>query len=187
MGSLAGSGRPPARKARVFVAATKMFGAKADCLLPTDCARRWVPCYWRKWGARGFRDSHGACPQADGGAAGRSGLLRRTAAAVGAKPMRFQAVAAGLVRGLWDFLARACSDHRDLLQNRGWEAKCNCTLIETRYHCSSCHYPAGSEAGALLKDRICLGRAMTSLSLQGTNQVPISRSRNQGRGGPNSR
>jgi hypothetical protein len=49
-------------------------------------------------GAR-FGGSHSTCPQAGSGAAGRLGLLRRSAAAVGAEPARFQEAAAGLVRG----------------------------------------------------------------------------------------
>ncbi|XP_052615084.1 tubulin epsilon and delta complex protein 2 isoform X2 [Peromyscus californicus insignis] len=42
LGSLAGSGRPSTRKVRDSVAAAKMLGARADCLLPTDCSRRLV-------------------------------------------------------------------------------------------------------------------------------------------------
>lgn len=52
LGSLAGSGRSSARKARDSVAAAKMFGVKADYLLPADCAHRWVSCNRREWGGR---------------------------------------------------------------------------------------------------------------------------------------
>lgn len=57
----------------------------------------------------GFRGSHGACPQDSGRGAGRPGLLRREAATVGAEPARFQAAAAGLVRGPWN-LSRPSSE-----------------------------------------------------------------------------
>lgn len=68
----------------------------------------------------------------------------------------------------------------------GWEAKCNSTLRRPVAIAIPSPYPAGTEAGDLLRGRVCSGHAMAALSLQGTSQDPSSRARNQGRG-PNSR
>lgn len=65
---------------------------------------------------------------------------------------------------------------------RGWEAKCNSTLRRPVAIAILSPYPAGTEAGDLLRGRVCSGHAMAALSLQGTSQDPSSRARNQGRG-----
>lgn len=69
----------------------------------------------------GFRGSPSTCSQAGSRAAGRPGLLRRSTAAVGAKPARFQEAAAGLVCGPTDLLASPSSDHQDYTEPQGLE------------------------------------------------------------------
>lgn len=71
----------------------------------------------------GFRGSYSTCPQGGSGAAGRPGLLRRSAAAVGAEPEHFQKAAAGLVRGPRDLLASPSSDHQDYAEPQGLEGQ----------------------------------------------------------------
>lgn len=71
----------------------------------------------------GFRGSRSTCPQAGSGAAGRPGLLRRSAATVGAESARFQEAAAGLVRGPRDLLASPSSDHQDYAEPQGLEGQ----------------------------------------------------------------
>lgn len=131
-------------------------------------------------GAR-FGGLHSTCPQAGSGAAERLGLLRRSAAAVGEEPARFQEAAAGLVRG-----PSPSSDHQDYAESQGLKGQIQLHAFRLRLPLLSIPLILQGLRLGICIGIGCLDHTTAALSLQGTSQDPISSSRNQGRG-PKSR